>query len=136
MALIRFQTTPLNGPLNNFWNLPADGTVTTQPVVNIVETANGFRLELAAPGYSKTDFQLRVEKNLLYVSAEKSPATTPEGVTFRRREFAYGSFERVFRLPESIDADKVDAVFTHGILRVNLIKKAEQQPVAKTITVG
>lgn len=136
MALIRFQTAPLNGLMNNFWNLPADGSVTTQPVVNIVETPNGYRLELAAPGFGKGDFQVNVEQNLLHISGAKEVARTEDGTKFHRREFSYGSFERVFRLPENIDADKVEAVFNNGILLVHLVKKAELQPVVKTIAVG
>lgn len=136
MTLVRFQPAPFKSLLSDFWNLPTDGTASTQPVVNILETAAGFRLELAAPGLMKEDFQIKVEKNLLTISAHKGAPSLEDGVTVLRREFAYSAFERVFRLPDSIDTDKVEATFNNGILSVNLIKKAELQPVVKTISIG
>jgi len=136
MALVRFQTAPLNTVLADFLNLPFTADAPAQPVVNIVETPGGFRLELAAPGFAKSDFQITVEKNLLRIVAGKEIAQSEEGVVFHRREFARGTFERVFRLPETIDTEKVEATATSGILSVNLVKKAELQPVNKTIAVN
>lgn len=136
MTLVRFQPAPFKSLLSDFWNLPTDGSASTQPVVNILETPTGFRVELAAPGLVKEDFQVKVEKDLLTISAHKEAAHAEEGLTVHRREFSYGAFERVFRLPESIDLDKVDASFNNGILSVNLVKKPELQPVVKTISIG
>lgn len=136
MTLVRFQPAPFKSLLHDIWNLPTDGSANTQPVVNILETATGFRIDIAAPGLTKNDFQLKVEKNLLTVSAQKEVAPAAEGVTYHRREFAYGTFERSFRLPDTIDTDNIAATFAHGILSVNLVKKAEVQPVVKTIAIG
>lgn len=136
MTLVRFQPAPFKSLLHDIWNLPTDGTANTQPVVNILETATGFRIDIAAPGLTKNDFQIKVEKNLLTVSTQKEVAPSAEGVTYHRREFAYGTFERNFRLPDTIDTDNIAANFAHGILSVNLVKKAEAQPIIKTIAVG
>lgn len=136
MTLVRFQPAPFKNLVNDFWNLPADGTVSTQPVVNILETASGFRIDIAAPGLSKDDFQIKVEKNVLSVSTQKETMHTQEGTTYHRREFAYGAFERSFRIPETIDTDNIAANFTNGILSVNLVKKPEAQPLVKTITIA
>jgi HSP20 family protein len=136
MTLVRFQPAPLKGLLPDFWNLPADSAVAVQPVVNILETADGFRLEVAAPGLTKEDFQVNVVKDLLTISGQKETARTEDGIKVHRREFAYGAFERSFRLPETIDTDNVAATFNNGILYVNLKKKAETKPEVKTITIG
>ncbi len=136
MTLVRFQPAPFKGLLNDFWNLPADSSASSQPVVNILETASGFRIDIAAPGLSKDDFQIKVEKNILTVLTQKETARTEEGTTYHRREFSYGAFERSFRLPETIDTDNIAAVFTNGILSVSLVRKPEAQPVVKTISIG
>ena len=136
MTLVRFQPAPLKGLLPDFWNLPADSAVAVQPVVNILETPDGFRLEVAAPGLTKEDFQVNVVKDILTISAQKETARTEDGIKVHRREFAYGAFERSFRLPETIDTDNVAATFNNGILYVNLKKKAETKPEVKTITIG
>lgn len=136
MTLVRFQPALSKGLLSDFWNLPFDNAVAAQPVVNILETAEGFRLEVAAPGLDKEDFQITVEKNLLTISAKKENARTEEGVKVHRREFAYGTFERSFRLPETLDTENVAATFNNGILYVNLVKKPESKPAVKTIAIG
>lgn len=134
MTLVRFQPAPLPRLFSDFLN-PVTAQPVSQPVVNVLETNSGFRLEIAAPGLSKEDFQLKIEKNLLHISAQKNPETG-EGVKTLRREFAYGSFERVFRLPETIDQENVGAEYSNGILVVRLEKKAESQPVVKTIAIN
>ncbi len=136
MTLVRFQPAPFKSLLHDFWNLPADSSANSQPVVNILETPAGFRIDVAAPGLTKADFQIKVEKNVLTLSAQKEVAPAAEGVTYHRREFAYGTFERNFRLPDTIDTENIAATFANGILTVNLVKKAEAQPVVKTISIG
>ncbi|MCK6691468.1 MAG: Hsp20/alpha crystallin family protein [Thermoanaerobaculia bacterium] len=136
MTLVRFQHAPSKNLLSDFWNQPFDNAVAVQPVVNILETADGFRIEVAAPGLNKEDFKISVEKNLLTISAQKENARAEEGVKVHRREFAYGAFERVFRLPETIDTNQIKANFKNGILYVNLDKKAETKPAVKTIEIG
>jgi len=50
-------------------------------------------------------------------------------------ERRFASFERSFRLPESVDIDKIEANFKSGVLRVTLPKTAEAQKAEKKITV-
>lgn len=131
MTLVRFQPAPFRSLLHDFGS-----STFTQPVVNILETLEGFRIELAVPGFQKDDFQIKLEKDLLTISATKAAPQPEEGVKYLRRDFSFGSFERVFRLPETIDADKLDARFTNGVLQINLLKKPEAQPVVKKIEVA
>lgn len=109
---------------------------TKAPAVNVIETARGFRLELAAPGLAKEDFQVKVENDVLTVSAKKETQHTEEGVQYRRREFSYSTFERAFRLPETIDANQVSAAFENGVLRIELVKKPEAQAIVKTVEIA
>jgi HSP20 family protein len=107
------------------------------PSVNVVEHKDGFRIELAAPGLVKEDFKVNLEKDLLTISVKKEANTEEETDTYRRREFNYSSFERSFRLPETVDAEKIDAKYDNGVLLIALPKKeaAIEKP-AREIEIG
>jgi HSP20 family protein len=107
----------------NELNIPA--YTSAQPAVNVVEGENGFRIELAAPGFNKSDFQLNLEKNQLTISAQKEEKATETNEKYTRKEFNYASFKRVFTLPNSVDGEQISALYTDGILNVTLPKKEE-----------
>lgn len=126
MSLIKFN--------NRFpWNLPVlDNLLDTDeyfesnsllPAINIKENDENFEIELAVPGFSKNDFKVSIENNLLHVSAEKSNKEEEKEEGYIRKEFSYNSFKRTLRLPENINQKKeVKATFKHGILKINLLK--------------
>lgn len=138
MTLVKhFTANPYKGIFNDFFFNPVfDTPANAQPAVNIVETENGFTLEVAAPGFNKEDFNIKVEKNLLTISGKKETKQEENSPVYRRREFAFTQFERSFRLPETIDTDSVNAALNNGILKVDLAKKPELVPAVKTIAVG
>lgn len=107
------------------------------PAVNVKETDMAFVLELAAPGLKKEDLKINVEKNTLtigYQSEQKNEETTHK---FTRQEFAFNSFERVFRLPKNVNADEIKAAYTDGILTVELPKiDAKEETLVKEIVVA
>ncbi len=95
------------------------------PAVNVRENKTDFKLEVSAPGFEKQDFDLRVEKNVLTVSArkEQSREETGEDEKVHRREFVTSSFQRSFTLPEHVDTTKIEAKEKNGVLTVKLPKK-------------
>ena len=95
------------------------------PAVNIIEHANSFDIELAAPGLNKEDFHLNLDKDLLTVKVAKEVKTVEDGPKWHRKEFSFNSFERSFRLPETIAEDKIGAKYENGVLRVTLPKRDE-----------
>ena len=105
-----------------------------QPAVNITETATGYQLHLALPGWRKEEVSLNVDGDLLKVEGRLE--REGEELTFRRREFGLSEFEKSFHLPESIDVDAIDATLEHGVLTVQLPKVPEAQPVRKQIAVA
>lgn len=105
------------------------------PAVNIHETPEAYHLELNAPGRSKEDFKLTVEKGLLTVSYEKKEETKSEEYKTIRREFSYKSFKRSFNLDDKIDADAVQAKYDNGVLKLLLPKKAQAAESTKQISV-
>jgi len=95
------------------------------PSVNVVEKADKFVIEVAAPGLKKDDFQIEIDNGVLKISSEKKQEQENKDEKFLRREFSYCSFKRTFSLPETIEVDKVEAKHENGILYVQLPKRDE-----------
>jgi HSP20 family protein len=93
------------------------------PAVNIKENGKLFTIEMAAPGFTKDDFKIHVEENMLTISAEKTEEKQEEDERFARKEYAYNSFSRSFTLPENSNGDAVEAHYENGILKLALPKK-------------
>lgn len=101
------------------------------PSVNIKENGKEFHIELAAPGFTKGDFKISVEDNILTISAEKEEEKKEENERYTRKEFSFNSFSRSFTLPGTVNADKVDAKYTDGILNLSIPKKEEAKAISK-----
>jgi HSP20 family protein len=80
---------------------------------------------LAAPGFSKKDFEVSIDDGCLNISAEKSETKEEKDEQYTRKEFSYNSFEKRLQLPESVKDDNVKARYKNGILSFDLIKKEE-----------
>lgn len=108
---------------NNFFNDDDYSTRSFNPKVNVREETDMFELEMAVPGISKKDIQINVNSDVLKISHESANDNTDAELS--HREFNYASFERSFRLPDSIDFDKIDAKTENGILTIKLPKREE-----------
>ena len=109
----------------------------TIPAVNVKEDTNEFTIELAAPGLKKEDFKINVDEKLLTISTEKKEETEEKKESYTRKEFSYSSFSRSFRLPKTVDIEKVEATHENGVLYLHLPKKEEAKPKEpRLITVG
>jgi HSP20 family protein len=93
----------------------------TAPKVNVLETHDGFRVELAAPGLTKKDFTLNLDNDVLTISSDKEWKNNEQDDMIKC-EFAYGSFSKSFILPESVDKEKIKANYQDGILSVEVPK--------------
>ena len=95
------------------------------PSVNLKETDDLIKIELAAPGMKKEDFKVEIDNNTLLISSEKEEEKeeTRKKDNYIRKEFNYQSFFRSFSLPEYIDESKIEANYKDGILHVNIAKK-------------
>lgn len=109
----------------------------TSPKVNITETDEAFTLDMAVPGFKKSDFLIDVENELLSVSAEMNKEKEESKENYTRKEFGYASFKRTFALPETVEEDDIKATYTDGILSLHIPKKEEAKPKpARKITIG
>lgn len=95
------------------------------PAVNVIEEEKAYRIEVAAPGLSKKDFNLEVEDDVLTISFEREESNKDEQNNYLRREFSARSFKRSFQLPDTVDQDGIQASHEAGILMVSLPKREE-----------
>lgn len=103
--------------------------------VNITENENEYQIEVVAPGYEKSDFNISVENNLLVISAEKKEEEKTEAGKSIRKEFHLRSFKRTFTIDNKIDTEKIAAKYVNGILIVTLQRKEEAKAASKNIEV-
>jgi len=97
--------------------------------VNIRENEESFMIEMAAPGLTKENFKVNIERNRLIISSELKEEKNENGDKYSRHEFSYQSFQRSFVLPEGIvDGDKISAKYNNGILLVSIPKREEVKP--------
>lgn len=104
------------------------------PAINVKENEKEYALELAAPGMTKEDFKVHVNKDgNLVIEMEKRNEENEEKKEGRylRREFSYTKFHQTFVLPENAEKDKIEACVENGVLNVIVPKtqkvKAEEE---------
>ena len=93
------------------------------PSVNSLENNDSFEIDLAVPGMKKEDFTIELNDKVLVISSETS--NTMENDKMRLNEFNFSSFQRSFRVPDSVDQDKIKANYKNGILKIILPKTKE-----------
>ncbi|ESR25457.1 Hsp20/alpha crystallin family protein [Lutibaculum baratangense] len=126
-----------------FWSLPGELSTsfrfdsplgTTMPAVDVSEADGHYEITAELPGLEAQNVHVSVQNGLLTISGEKSEEKKEEKKNCYLSERRYGSFRRSFQVPDSVDADKSEAKFEKGILRVSLPKTA-QAAEKKTIEV-
>lgn len=108
----------------------------SNPAVNIKENDESFKIEVAAPGLKKEDFNVELDQNVLTISFEQKgeKEEKDEKEKFTRREFSYSSFKRSFTIPENVvNAEEINAQYNDGILSLHLPKKEEAKVQAKRL---
>lgn len=107
------------------------------PRVNIKEEDDGFGVEIAAPGMKKDDFRVQLDNDMLTVSSEVSNNQQEEKDNYTRKEFSYHAFRRSFYLPNTVEADKINAKYEDGILSLWIPKKEEaKKKPSRTISIS
>ncbi len=105
------------------------------PPVNILDKTNSYAIEFNVPGYEKSDFNVKLENNLLTVSADKKENAPGENEKTVRKEFALKSFRRSFTIDEKIETENISARYENGILKLELPKKENLNAGVKDISI-
>jgi len=132
-AVFRPDGTAAGSPNGN-----ADPVPTWVPAVDVEERADAIRLAVEVPGVDPNALTVAVDGRVLTVSGER-PFARPEGDTGKsayRVERRYGPFARRLTLPETVDLDRIQARYEHGVLHLELPKRPEAQPRRIAIATG
>lgn len=105
------------------------------PAVDIAEKEKSFEITAELPGLDEKDIEIKLSNGNLVIKGEKRESIEEKKKDYYLSERHYGSFERIFRLPKGIDAEKIDASFAKGVLTVSMPKSPEAIKPEKVIPV-
>lgn len=95
------------------------------PSVDMVDTDGEYTVTAELPGVKPEDVHVEIDEGVLTLKGEKRDEREEKTRNRRIFEREYGSFERSFTLPRSVDPENVEAEFKNGILTVHLPKREE-----------
>ena len=114
-----------NDFFDNDWMMKTNATA---PAINVVESDKDYKVEVAAPGMKKEDFNIHLgENNELVITMEQKNENKEEHKKYLRREFAYSKFQQSFILPDDVEKEKISAIVNDGILTIELPKHAPEE---------
>ena len=116
------------------WNFETTFEVAA-PKVDVAEDPAAYKLTAELPGLTEKDIELSVVDGMLTLKGEKQQEKEEKNKQYWLNERTYGSFQRTFALPESVDPEKVDAKFAKGVLTIMLPKKPEVVKAEKKIEI-
>lgn len=117
-----------NDFFDNEWMAKANATA---PAINVIESDKDYKVEVAAPGMTKDDFNIHLsEDNELVITMEKKNETKEEdkgNKKYLRREFSYSKFQQSLVLPDDVEKDKIGAAVNNGVLTIDLPKRQPEE---------
>lgn len=107
-----------NGSLTSAW----------LPACDVFEDKDAVKIVAEVPGVRPEDVKISLENNLLTIRGEKKQHAEEKTERVHRYERSYGTFERTFSLPTTVDPDTIAANYEHGILTVSIPKAERARP--------
>lgn len=106
------------------------GTIASawMPACDVFEGRETLKIVMEVPGVAAEDVKLSLENNRLSIRGEKRQVAEEQSERVHQYERSYGRFERVFTLPATVDADRIEARVEHGVLTVTLPKVERARP--------
>jgi HSP20 family protein len=98
------------------------------PSIDVYHEDGKLVVKADLPGLSKEDIDVSVVDNRLTIKGERKKETEVKEENYHRIERLYGTFERAFELPATVDAGKIEAAYKDGVLEVTLPEKPEAKP--------
>ena len=110
------------------WARDVSADASWAPAVDIREDANSYLIRADIPGVNATDIEVTLEHGVLTIAGERKNEAETSEEGYRRIERFHGRFVRSFALPDTADADKVNAKVKDGVLEVVINKKETSKP--------
>ncbi len=101
---------------------------------DIQENESSYMLTMDLPGIAKDDIEITCSGDTITVNAERKNENLVKDAKVHRTERYYGQIKRVFRLPEGVEGDKIQANYENGVLYLSLPKAEVAKP--KKIEIG
>ncbi len=98
------------------------------PPINIYDGEDGYHIHAELPGIDPATLDITVSRNEVVVKGERVEEPQAEGQRYHRRERNRGSFSRAFALPDTLDAEKVTASYSDGVLEIIIPQLADSGP--------
>jgi HSP20 family protein len=111
------------------WRQPSTASDDRLPALDLYEDKEGLVAKVELPGMKKEDITISLEDDVLTVSGERKQDPQLDGATVCRCERTLGRFERSLTLPGKVDAAKIKAAYTDGVLTIRLPKTEEAKQV-------
>jgi HSP20 family protein len=116
----------MNRLWRGFGGVPA-GTEDWNISLDVVQRGDEITVKASVPGVKPDTIDLAIEDNILTIRAERKPDFEDEQSVYLVRERPVGSFYRALRLPETIDANKVQSTYENSVLAITLPKAEEKR---------
>ena len=117
-----------NDFFDNNWMVKTNATA---PAINVIESEKDYKVEVAAPGMTKDDFNIHLsEDNELVITMEKkneNQEEDKENNKYLRREISYTKFQQALILPEDVEKDNISASVSEGVLTIDLPKRQPEE---------
>lgn len=114
---------------------PSAGLGMGAPAVDILEKPDVFQITAELPGMDEKNIDVKCSSGVVTIKGEKKDEKEESKEGHYLSERRYGSFQRSFRIPENVDAEKIGATFKNGILTLTLPKTKESQQNEKKISI-
>ena len=98
------------------------------PPVDVYEDDQRLTIKVEVPGIDEKDIKVEIENNVLTIRGERKQEKDVKEKNFHRMERHYGAFSRSFTLPSTVDPQKIEANYAHGVLAIQMPKRAEARP--------
>jgi HSP20 family protein len=129
-----------------FWRPPFRGldpapfrrgetSLSAAPAIDVSETDKAYEITAELPGMDEKNVEVNLANGVLTIKGEKQDEKEEKNKDYYMRERSSGSFQRSFQVPDSVDAEKIDAHFEKGVLTVTLPKSPEAQKAEKKIAI-
>jgi HSP20 family protein len=103
---------------------PSNGAIVV-PELDVKDSSDSILIEAELPGVDEKEVSVTFANGMLTIKGEKKQSSEETKGNFYLSERSYGAFERVLRLPETVDDTKIEANFDKGVLKIKAAKKPE-----------
>ena len=106
------------------------------PAVDVYEDKDNVIVETPLTGIDPANVKIEIEDNLLKISGASDQKSEVDEKNYYRREIRSGQFFRSVALPKAVDADRANAVYDQGLLKITVPKKEEAKPKSVAVKIG